>query len=99
MSDSPLSIPQAYGIWIPGMGWLKKGSRAFADVREPVARAAAKLYGEGAFVLPIDAPDTAMLDFEDVFLERERLKSEHSARARVRRMWRGLLGYLGQRKS
>jgi hypothetical protein len=97
MSESPSSPLQAYGVWIPGTGWLKNGSRAFADTREPVAQAAAGLYGEGALVLPIDAPDMAMLDFEAVFLERERLRRERPLWAKVRRICRGLLGHLSQR--
>lgn len=93
----------AYGVWIPGGGWLKHGNRAFGDTRERVAQSAAWLYGSGAIVLPIDAPDAAMLDLESVFLaqeqKRERERQDRRALNRIRRVWRGLLGYLGQRKS
>jgi len=75
--------PIAYGVWIPGVGWLKHGSRAFADVHREVAAAAARLYGGPAFVVETDAPEVAMLELEGKFLEQERKRERERQDRRV----------------
>ena len=57
----------AYGVWIPGHGWLR-GSDVFADYNKDKAREVARLIGKGASVRYID---NAIAEFEKYYLEQE----------------------------
>ena len=55
-----------YGVWITNSGWLKnEQGRAFADEHIELAQTAARLWGHGAVIMPID---DSLKDFERVFL-------------------------------
>ena len=85
MPDTDSRYIITYGVWIPGLGWLKKNNRVFTDPRREVAESAAWLWGGGAFVIPNDMNDrgvSALVDLESEFLERE---AERKAKKLVNR--------------
>ncbi len=86
--DAQASLPPlVYGVWIPGLGWLKSpDGRHFADLNREAAESACRLYGPGARV---EVFDDAMRDLEPVFLEQERRRAEGAER---RGWWSRLLG-------
>ena len=71
VSNTP---PLIYGVWIRGKGWLKNQAGLFATTQIEVAQTAAKLYGRGAAIMPLDE---SLKDFEGIFLEREKARSWH----------------------
>lgn len=98
MTDQTQRLPLAYGIWIPGKGWLKMGSRFFADDRPEMARAALKMYDAGLHTnARIELFDESMRDFELLFLEREAeaiTRKQRTLLARFMRWLNGILGFL-----
>ncbi len=92
--------PLTYGVWIRGVGWLKnENGLIFADVRLVVAQQAARLYGRGACVVPVDQ---ALGDLEKLFLQRERLSEQNRwwrrlrLKQRLAQAGRGMVKALGQ---
>ena len=61
-------LPVSYGVWIPGMGWLKSNGQPYADLRKEVALSTARRVKRGARVEFIDA---SLVALQDVFLEVE----------------------------
>lgn len=89
-----------YGVWIrPSAtsqgGWLKsEQGRVFADLHIEVAQTAARLWGDGATVLPLDLPDadgkSALQMLEAQFLAQQRAVNERKFFQRLTRWLRGL---------
>lgn len=88
--NAPQLPPIRYGVWLPRRGWLKNGHKGvFGDIHIEVAQSAAKLYGAGAFVTPID--DGFMSDIENTFLAQDIERHERRQWARRFTEWaRGL---------
>lgn len=66
-----MANPIVYGVWLHGKGWLKDegGTKPFADEQREVADSAARLWGRGALVTPID---DALIELEKMLVARER---------------------------
>lgn len=105
MSDDPRYII-TYGVWIPGLGWLKKNNRVFTDPRREVAESAAWLWGDGAFVIPNDMNDrgvSALVDLESEFLSQEQKRDAKKLVNRVKKIIKavthGLASWLPKNRS
>lgn len=88
--DLQLRVPPlAYGVWVPGEGWLKdeQTRRCFAAVQIEVAQTAAQLYGHGARVLPFDESLAALAP---VFLAREQERVARTWTARLTAWLKGV---------
>lgn len=79
--NAPILPPLRYSVWIPLKGWLRNGHKGvFGDIHIEVAQSAARLYGAGAFVTPID--DGFMSDIEGAFLAQDIERNERRQWAR-----------------
>lgn len=76
--DTPREYEITYGVWIRGIGWLRKGERVFLDPRIELAQSAVRMWGEGASVRVCDE---ALVVLQPELLEREAIASK-------RRWWK-----------
>ena len=82
MDDKPL-----FGIWLPGVGWLKAKDTVTFTSRQ-VADEVAKRIGGGARVYYID---TSLQDLEEKLLEAEQRKVQRS-------LWKKIIMFLNAKK-
>lgn len=85
------TVKIAYGVWIPGLGWLRHEptKRVFAALQIEVAESAAALWGPDARVM---AFDESLADLETVFLEREPVNAQGKPRDWKMRLY-GVFGH------
>ena len=101
MTDThPPPLPRvAYGIWLPGYGWLKvralSGSMvAYAEINQDVARRYAEWIGNGARIEPVD-PSLVALESELLRYEKERRERPRVAWNRFVQRVRALVKRMG----
>lgn len=98
--------PNAYGVWIQGIGWLRdKNNRIFADQRIDYAKAVLRMWEvENNLLAKVELIDESMIGLQDIFLERETLRLLTEKQRKhdklffvvVRRWLNGLLGRISK---